>query len=97
VGYKPMLWFVKGSHRGPTVPDVIHSAGSDKNFHHHGQSESEFAEMIKRLTQEGAIRVIAGGTYRYCVLFRNSALTSVAIQRKEGWKGRTQATFWRSP
>jgi len=54
VGYKPMLWFTKGAYRGHAVQDVIRSGGYDKSFHDHGQSESEFAEMIKRLTEEGS-------------------------------------------
>jgi hypothetical protein len=41
--YKPMLWFVKGSYSGHAIQDVIRSDGSDKNFHDHGQSDSEFA------------------------------------------------------
>jgi hypothetical protein len=54
VGYKPMLWFVKGSYRGHAIQDLIRSDGSDKKFHDHGQSESEFAEVLKRLTGEGS-------------------------------------------
>jgi hypothetical protein len=36
------------------MQDVIRSDGSDKRFHDHGQSESEFAEVIKRLSVEGS-------------------------------------------
>jgi hypothetical protein len=65
VGYKPMLWFVKGGYSGHAIQDVIRSDGFDKDYHAHGQSESEFAEMIKRLTEEGAMVVdpfVGGGS-----------------------------------
>jgi ParB family transcriptional regulator, chromosome partitioning protein len=54
VGYKPMLWFTKGSYRGHSIQDVVRSEGPDKGYHPHGQSDSEFAEMIRRLTGEDA-------------------------------------------
>jgi ParB-like nuclease domain len=65
VGFKPMLWFTKGSYRGHAIQDVIRSGGSDKKFHDHGQSESEFTEVIKRLTEDGSTVVdpfVGGGS-----------------------------------
>jgi 16S rRNA G966 N2-methylase RsmD len=85
VGYKPMLWFVKGSYRGPTVPDVIRSAGSDKSFHDHGQSKSEFAEMIKRLTEEGAMVLdpfVGGGSVAAAAPMLGRKFTGIDIDRK---------------
>jgi 16S rRNA G966 N2-methylase RsmD len=85
VGYKPMLWFVKGSYRGPTVPDVIRSAGSDKNFHDHGQSESEFAEVIKRLTGEGATVLdpfVGGGNVAAAALRLGKKFTGIDLDRR---------------
>jgi hypothetical protein len=85
VGYKPMLWFVKGSYGGPTVPDVIRSAGSDKNFHHHGQSESEFLEIIKRLTQEGSTVLdpfVGGGSVAAAALMLRRKFIGIDIDRK---------------
>ncbi len=51
--HKSMLWFVKGSYRGHAIRDVVRSDRFDKNYHDHGQCESEFSEVIKRLTEDG--------------------------------------------
>lgn len=48
--HKSMLWFVKGSYRGHAIQDVVRSDKYDKRYHDHGQCESEFSEVIKRLT-----------------------------------------------
>jgi hypothetical protein len=84
VGYKPMLWFVKGSYRGPTVPDVIRSAGSDKRFHDHGQSESEFVEVIKRLTEDGSTVLdpfVGGGSVAAATLMLRRKFVGIDIDR----------------
>jgi 16S rRNA G966 N2-methylase RsmD len=83
--YKPLLWFVKGKYRGPAVPDVIRSDGSDKNFHDHGQSKSEFAEMIKRLTEEGAMVLdpfVGGGSVAAAALMLGRKFVGIDIDRK---------------
>jgi len=84
-GYKPMLWFTKGSYRGHAIPDVIRSAGSDKKFHDHGQSESEFAEIIKCLTQEGSTVLdpfVGGGSVAAAALRLGRKFTGIDIDRK---------------
>ena len=40
--------------QGTAVQDVIGSNGSDKRFHAHGQSASDFIEAVKRLSDEGS-------------------------------------------
>jgi hypothetical protein len=63
--HKPMLWFVKGSYRGHAIQDVIRSDKYDKTYHDHGQCESEFSEVIKRLTEDGDTVLdcfVGGGT-----------------------------------
>jgi adenine-specific DNA methylase len=84
-GYKPMLWFTQGNYRGHAIPDVIRSAGSDKNFHHHGQSESEFAEVIKSLTEDGASVLdpfVGGGSVAAAALRLGRKFTGIDIDRK---------------
>jgi 16S rRNA G966 N2-methylase RsmD len=85
VGFKPMLWFVKGNYRGHAIQDVIRSDGSDKNFHHHGQSESEFAEVIKRLTEGGAMVLdpfAGGGSVAAAALMLGRKFIGIDIDRK---------------
>jgi 2-polyprenyl-3-methyl-5-hydroxy-6-metoxy-1,4-benzoquinol methylase len=84
VGYKPLVWFVRGSYRGATVPDVIRSDGSDKRFHDHGQSEGEFAEIIKRLTEEDAMVLdpfVGGGSVAAAALRLGRKFIGIDIDR----------------
>jgi site-specific DNA-methyltransferase (adenine-specific) len=63
---------------------VIRSAGSDKNLHHHGQSESEFLEIIKRLTQEGAMvldPIVGGGSVAAAALTLGRKFIGIDIDR----------------
>jgi DNA modification methylase len=59
VGWKPLLWFVKGDKRMPTwrsVPDVIDSlVKPDKIIHPWQQSEADAEHIIKYLTVEGQV------------------------------------------
>ena len=76
VGYKPLLWFTKGRYRGHAIQDVIRSDGADKVFHDHGQPETEFAEIVKRLSEENSIVLdpfVGGG---------NVAAASLRLRRK---------------
>ena len=85
VAYKPLLWFVKGKYRGRAVQDVIRSDGSDKKFHDHGQSESEFVEAIKRLTEEGATVLdpfVGGGSVAAAALMLGRNFIGIDIDRK---------------
>jgi hypothetical protein len=85
VGFKPMLWFVKGNYRGHAIQDVIRSDGSDKNFHHHGQSESEFGEVIKRLTEGGAMVLdpfVGGGSVAAAALMLGRKFIGIDINQK---------------
>ena len=85
VGFKPMLWFTKGSYRGHAIQDVIRSAGSDKKFHDHGQSESEFVEVIKRLSDEGSTMLdpfVGGGSVAAAALMLGRNFVGIDIDRR---------------
>jgi len=55
VGYKPMLWFVKGKYTGEFVRDVIQSEFQGKELHEWDQSTVESDYYIKYLTIENEI------------------------------------------
>ena len=55
VGYKPMLWFVKGKYTGEFVRDVIQSEFQGKELHEWAQSTIESDYYIKYLTIENEI------------------------------------------
>ena len=55
VGYKPMLWFVKGKYEGEFVRDVIQSEFQGKELHDWAQSTKESDYYIKYLTIENEI------------------------------------------
>lgn len=55
VGYKPMLWFVKGKYDGEFVRDVIQSEFQGKELHEWAQSTKESDYYIKYLTIENEI------------------------------------------
>jgi site-specific DNA-methyltransferase (adenine-specific) len=64
---------------------VIRSDGSDKNFHHHGQSETEFLKIIKRLTREGSTVLdpfVGGGSVGAAALMLGRKFIGVDIDRK---------------
>lgn len=85
VGYKPLLWFVKGNYRGRAVQDVIRSSGSDKKFHDHGQSESDFVEAVKRLSDEGSTVLdpfVGGGSVAAAALMLGRNFVGIDIDRK---------------
>lgn len=58
VGWKPVLWFVKGDTweppNGMMPSDVAKSGQRDKDHHHWGQSEGGMAELIEKITTPGA-------------------------------------------
>jgi 16S rRNA G966 N2-methylase RsmD len=55
--WKPVFWFVKGDYVGDWIGDVSRSDpnDNDKRFHHWGQSESGFADLIERFTYPGDV------------------------------------------
>lgn len=55
--WKPVLWYVKDGYSGKTVGDVCKSDtnDNDKRFHHWGQSVSGMADLVKRVTEPGAL------------------------------------------
>lgn len=55
VGYKPMLWFVKGKYEGEFVRDVIQSEFQGKELHEWAQSTKESDYYVKYLTIENEI------------------------------------------
>jgi ParB-like chromosome segregation protein Spo0J len=55
VGYKPMLWFVKGKYEGEYINDTIKSEFQGKELHKWAQSTVESDYYIKHLTIENEI------------------------------------------
>jgi 16S rRNA G966 N2-methylase RsmD len=57
VFWKPVLWFVKGTHTGNWIGDVAKSAvnDNDKRFDAWGQSESGMADLVERFTSQGEL------------------------------------------
>jgi len=53
--WKPLLWLVRGEHKGDWIGDVCRSKvnDNDKEHHHWGQSESGMADIIERFTYPG--------------------------------------------
>jgi len=83
--HKSMLWFVKGSYRGHAIQDVVRSDRYDKNYHDHGQCESEFSEIIKRLTEEGDTVLdcfVGGGTTAAAALKLGRRIIGIDIEQK---------------
>ncbi len=57
-GFKPVLWYVKGTRCGRAlVPDVLRSGGRDKEGHEWGQGEAGFTPLIRDLTEPGELIV----------------------------------------
>jgi DNA modification methylase len=64
---------------------VIRSDGSDKNFYDHGQSESEFVEIIKCLTEEDAVVLapfVGGGSVAAAAVMLGRKFIGIDIDRK---------------
>ena len=83
--HKSMLWFVKGSYRGHAIQDVVRSDRYDKNYHDHGQCESEFLEVIKRLTEDGDTVLdcfVGGGTTAAAALKLGRRIIGIDIEQK---------------
>ena len=55
VGYKPLLWMVKGKYDGGHVKDVIQSEFQGKELHEWAQSTVESDYYIKHMTEENEI------------------------------------------
>jgi len=55
VGYKPLLWFVKGKYEGEFVSDVKRSEFQGKELHDWAQSTVESDYYIKYMTLENDI------------------------------------------
>jgi len=55
--WKPILWFTKGKYNGDWVGDVIRSGvnDNDKTYHHWGQSESGFTDLLKRFVRPDSV------------------------------------------
>ncbi|MBR3050126.1 MAG: DUF3102 domain-containing protein [Selenomonadaceae bacterium] len=64
--WKPLLWFVKGEHKGDWLgDDVMTSPGKDKNFHEWGQSFGGMEDIILRMTNPNDVILdpfLGGGT-----------------------------------
>ena len=55
VGYKPILWFVKGKYEGDYIHDTVTSTPPDKSEHEWAQSTTESDYYIEHLTIENEI------------------------------------------
>jgi ParB-like nuclease domain/DNA methylase len=82
--WKPLLWFVNGEYAGSWIGDVTRSDvnDNDKRFHHWGQSESGFADLIARFTRPGdAIcdPFMGGGTTGAAALMLDRGFVGVEI------------------
>jgi predicted RNA methylase len=80
-----MLWFVKGNYHGHAIQDGIRSDGFDKDYHTHGQSKNEFAEIINRLTQECQTVLdpfVGGGSVAAAAIMLGRKFTGIDIDRK---------------
>jgi site-specific DNA-methyltransferase (adenine-specific) len=65
VGWKPVLWFTKGTYAGDFVYDVVESDRRDKEHHEWGQSEGGIAALLERFTLPGQLVLdpfVGGGT-----------------------------------
>jgi hypothetical protein len=74
--FKPVLWYVKGDYDGQIIHDVFKSDIAEKESHDWGQSESGFADIVKRCTEPGDLIVdpfVGGGT---------TAVVSVQLGRR---------------
>jgi 16S rRNA G966 N2-methylase RsmD len=65
--WKPVLWFTKGAYAGRWIGDVVKSDvnDNDKQFHHWGQSESGFADLLRRFVKRDDVvcdPFMGGGT-----------------------------------
>jgi site-specific DNA-methyltransferase (adenine-specific) len=50
VGWKPLLWFVKGKYLGDYLLDLLDSEPGDKRAHEWAQGQAEAAYLIERLS-----------------------------------------------
>lgn len=55
IGWKPLLWFVKGKRRDENYLADFIKGNMDKQYHEWGQGESEAAYYIEHLTQESEL------------------------------------------
>jgi ParB-like chromosome segregation protein Spo0J len=65
VGWKPVLWFTKGTYAGDFVYDVVESDRRDKEHHEWGQSEGGITTLVERFTLPGQLVLdpfVGGGT-----------------------------------
>ncbi len=74
--WKPVFWFVKGTYSGEWIGDVFRSDvnDNDKRFHEWGQSESGFADLLKKFTKAGDVvcdPFMGGGTTGIVALAMN--------------------------
>lgn len=55
IGWKPVLWFVRGTYQGRRIYDVVNSERRDKEFHEWGQSVSGMQALVERVSVPGAL------------------------------------------
>lgn len=85
VGYKPMLWFVKGKYDGEFVRDVIQSEFQGKELHEWAQSTKESDYYIKYLTIENEIvydPFLGQGTFGISAVKQNRQFIGCEIDRE---------------
>ena len=55
IGWKPVLWFVRGKYQGRGVYDVVRSEVREKDFHEWGQSVSGMRALVERVSAPGEV------------------------------------------
>lgn len=82
VGWKPVLWFVKGTYAGEPVSDVCRSDRAEKAHHDWGQSESGFDELLYRFARPGDTVLdpfVGGGTCAVVALSRGCRFIGIDV------------------
>ena len=85
--WKPLLWYVKGEHKGDWAGDVLKSDtnDNDKRFHEWGQSESGMADIIERFTFPGETicdPFCGGGTTGVVAVRMNRLFIGLDVEEK---------------
>jgi 16S rRNA G966 N2-methylase RsmD len=84
VGWKPVLWFVKGDYRGDAISDVCRSDRAEKGHHDWGQSESGFDELLHRFARPGDTVLdpfVGGGTCAVVALARGCRFIGIDVEQ----------------
>jgi site-specific DNA-methyltransferase (adenine-specific) len=87
VGWKPVVWFVKGKYTGKWVFDGARSGKVEKEYHEWGQSTRGMIDLIRRFVADGETPLVldpfagGGSTLEAC---RVLGLPAIGIEIEEG-------------